>query len=139
MSVRKTLPVSAAAYRFIVAHLLVLSFYNPSSISVVRLLGHQEIAPALRLVLGAGYAMALLVVARQAWCGLRSMGAIVSGLIASGLLAATVSIAGATLETSAGPTLAGLVFVSLLLGTGQVATFYTRQLSGQSGVLKSPP
>jgi Family of unknown function (DUF6524) len=139
MSVRKTLPLPAAGWRFVAANLLLVSLYNPSSLSAVAVIRSPEIPGSVRAVVIAAYAAALLALGRQAWCGFRALGAVTSGLLLLALAALLWTWSDALLASPDRAVVAGLLVASVLLGTGQVAAYYARQFSGQSPVLKQPP
>ncbi len=140
MAVRKTLPLSGAAKRFVAINLLLLSLYNPSELSAVALVHTPEVPLWIRLAVLAVYAAALVALARQAWCGFKALGVIVSMLLLAASAALAWSLADALLATAYGVVAAtGLLVASLVLSGGQVAAYYARQLSGQSPVLKHPP
>jgi uncharacterized membrane protein YedE/YeeE len=139
MSVRKTLPLPAAGWRLVAANLLLVSLYNPSSLSAVAVIRSPEVPASLRAAVAAAYAAALLALGRQAWCGFRALGALTSGLLLLALAALLWSARDALLATPDRAFLGGLLVASVLLGTGQVAAYYARQFSGQSPVLKQPP
>jgi hypothetical protein len=140
MAVRKTLPLSGAAKRFLAVNLLLLSLYNPSELSAVALVRTPEVPLSIRLAVLAVYAAVLVALGRQAWCGFQTLGVTVSMLLVTGSAALAWSLADALLATAYGVVVAtGLLVASIVLSAGQVVAYYARQLSGQSPVLKHPP
>ncbi len=139
MAVRKTLPLPRAGARFLWINLLLVTLYNPSPLSAVMLVQSPELPLVLRLMVMAGYLATLAVLARQAWCGFRALGAVTSVLLALALTALVWSLADALLASFAGLVATTILVASLLLSMGQVAAYYARQFSGQSPCLKVPP
>lgn len=138
-SVRRNLPLASVAARFLLMAFLVLATFNPSYYAVSTwILGGSGLT-SVKLMVGFGLMLTWLIVLRIVLGGLGGLGIVY-------LLTATIVLAllAAQFGLPRGLSTFTLMLVAELglaaaLTFGLVFSYWVRQASGQSAVVKNPP
>jgi hypothetical protein len=138
-SVRRNLPLASVAARFLLMAFLVFATFNPSYYSISTWIFSEPSLLSIKLVAGFGLILTWLIVLRIVIGGLGSI-----GLVYLGLALAVLALLGAQFGLPRGfSTQALLVMAELGLAIaltfGLVFSYWVRQASGQSAVVKNPP
>jgi hypothetical protein len=138
-SVRRNLPLASVAARFLLMAFLVLATFNPSYYSISTWIFSGPSLLSVKFVAGFGLILTWLIVLRIVIGGLGSI-----GLVYLGLALAVLALLGAQFGLPQGFSTQALVVMAELglaiaLTFGLVFSYWVRQASGQSAVVKNPP
>jgi hypothetical protein len=138
-SVRRNLPLASVAARFLLMAFLVFATFNPSYYSISTWIFSEPSLLSIKLVAGFGLILTWLIVLRIVIGGLGSI-----GLVYLGLALAVLAVLGAQFGLPRGLSTQALLVMAELglaiaLTFGLVFSYWVRQASGQSAVVKNPP
>jgi hypothetical protein len=138
-SVRRNLPLASVAARFLLMAFLVFATFNPSYYSLSTWILSGSSPPSVKACVAFGLILTWLIVLRMVLSGLLLLGRIYVGmaLLVLALLAAQYGVP-RTFSMRLLVLLAELG-LSAFLTFGLVFSYWVRQASGQSAVVKNPP
>jgi hypothetical protein len=138
-SVRRNLPLASVTARFLLMAFLVFATFNPSYYSISTWIFSEPSLLSVKLVAGFGLILTWLIMLRIVIGGLGSI-----GLVYLGLALAVLALLGAQFGLPRGLSTQALLVMAELglaiaLTFGLVFSYWVRQASGQSAVVKNPP
>jgi hypothetical protein len=138
-TVRRNLPLASVAARFLLMAFLVFASFNPSYYSISAWLFSDSSLLSVKLVAGFGLMLTWLIVLRIVIGGFGWL-----GFVYLGLALAVLVLFGAQFGLPRGFSTRALVLMaelglSIALTFGLVFSYWVRQASGQSTVVKNPP
>jgi|GEM_PF-2332365 len=138
-AVRRKLPLWGAVGRFMLPCFLIFGTYNPSNYSLTTLIVNDVTNLPTRVFLGFSLFLAWIVVLRIAYAGLdwTAWFAVVSFIIIMGLLELEFGLIH-ELDVFTKILLLEMLIANML-GFGLVVSYWTREITGQSPVVKHPP
>jgi len=137
--VRRNLPLASVAARFLLVALLVFATVNPSHYSILTWIMSASAFLSLKAVIAFGLALAWLILLRISLAGLGWLGLAYVGMafLALALLEAQFKLL--RLFSSFTLLIMAELALAIVLTFGLVFSYWVRQASGQSPIVKRPP
>ncbi len=138
-TIRRKLPLASVAARFLFTAFLVFATFNPSHYSIVTWIIGGSSSLSVKAFVAFALALLWLIVFRISLAGLGWLGLAYVGL--AGLVLALLHAQFGVLHQVSGYALVLAVelAIAVVLTFGLVFSYWVRQASGQSAVVKNPP
>lgn len=138
-NVRRNLPGSSVLARLLLMTFLVFATFNPSYYSITTWLLSDTSVPSIKALVAFALALTWLTVLRISLAGLGSLGLAYIGLSLVVLSLIEVQFGFLRFFSAYAVTLLIELGLSVALAFGLVLSYWVRQASGQSAVVKRPP
>ena len=137
--VRRRLPLASVLARFLIVSFGVFATFNPSYYSISTWLLSDFSLPSVKGFVAFSLMMSWLLLLRISLAGLRQIGRAYVGLAIVIMLLFEAQFGFLRLFSAYMLTLLGELALAVLLTFGLVFSYWVRQASGQSAVVKRPP
>ena len=137
--VRRKLPLAGVLARFLMMAFLIFATFNPSYYSISTWLLGGPAMLSIKVCAAFGLALVWLIVLRLALAGLGRLGLVYIGLALLTLSLIEAQFAVLRVFSGYALTLLAELALTIVLTFGLVFSYWVRQASGQSAVVKRPP
>lgn len=138
-SVRRNLPLASVAARFLLMTFLVLATFNPSYYAISTWIFSGPSLLSVKILVGFGLMLTWLIVVRIVLGGLGRLGLAYLGLALIVLILLVAQFGLPRGVSTYTLVLAAELGLAIALTFGLVLSYWVRQASGQSAVVKNPP
>ncbi len=138
-SVRRKLPLASILARFLLVAFLVFATFNPSYYSILTWLLSDFSHPSVKALIAFGLALTWLIVLRISFAGLGRLGWTYVGLAILVLTLLEAQFALLRPFSTYLLVVMSELALAVVLTFGLVLSYWVRQASGQSAVVKTPP